>query len=57
MTTERPYQKTKTFTEAIAELRACSGKQFDPQYVEPFIEIIEKLDNTEEFGMKTTLHS
>lgn len=57
MTTERPYQKTKTFTEAIAELRACSGKQFDPQYVEPFIEMIEKLDNTEEFRTKTTVHS
>src|SRR5213079_1804385 len=33
MTTERPYQKTKTFAEAIIELRACSGKQFDPQFV------------------------
>jgi diguanylate cyclase (GGDEF)-like protein len=46
MTTERPYQKTKTITEGIAELRACSGKQFDPQFVEPFIEMIEKLDHT-----------
>jgi diguanylate cyclase (GGDEF)-like protein len=42
MTTERPYQKTKTFEEAIQELRACAGKQFDPQYVEPFIELIEQ---------------
>ncbi|MDE3840196.1 HD family phosphohydrolase [Bacillus methanolicus] len=42
MTTERPYQKTKTFEEAIQELRACSGKQFDPQFVEPFIELIEQ---------------
>lgn len=56
MTTERPYQKTKTFTEAIAELRACSGKQFDPQYVEPFIEMIEKLDNTEELGSGSAVH-
>ncbi|XJZ27010.1 diguanylate cyclase [Bacillota bacterium Lsc_1132] len=44
MTTERPYQKTKTFKEAIIELRACTGKQFDPQFVEPFIELIEQLD-------------
>ncbi|MGG5255397.1 bifunctional diguanylate cyclase/phosphohydrolase [Neobacillus sp. SM06] len=44
MTTERPYQKTKTFKEAIIELRACAGKQFDPQFVEPFIELIEQLD-------------
>jgi diguanylate cyclase (GGDEF)-like protein/putative nucleotidyltransferase with HDIG domain len=45
MTTERPYQKTKTFQEAIKELRECSGKQFDPQYVEPFIEVIEEQYN------------
>lgn len=50
MTTERPYQKTKTFKEGIAELRACSGKQFDPQFVEPFIEIIEQLEHVEEVG-------
>ncbi len=41
MTTERPYQKTKTFAEAIQELRECAGKQFDPAFVEPFIEMIE----------------
>jgi diguanylate cyclase (GGDEF)-like protein len=46
MTTERPYQKTKTIIEGIAELRACSGKQFDPQFIEPFIDMIEKLDYT-----------
>lgn len=44
MTTERPYQKTKTFEEAIFELRACSQKQFDPQFIEPFIEMIMQLD-------------
>ena len=42
MTTERPYQKTKTFREGIVELRACSGQQFDPEFVEPFIDMIEK---------------
>ncbi|SFB20560.1 diguanylate cyclase (GGDEF) domain-containing protein [Bacillus sp. cl95] len=47
MTTERPYQKTKTFAEAIVELRACSGKQFDPQFVEPFIEMIKMNDTVE----------
>jgi diguanylate cyclase (GGDEF)-like protein/putative nucleotidyltransferase with HDIG domain len=41
MTTERPYQKTKTFEEAIDELRAHAGKQFDPQFTEPFISIIQ----------------
>ena len=46
MTTERPYQKTKTFNEAIDELRDCSGKQFDPQFIEPFIAMINQLDDT-----------
>ncbi|MBT2655155.1 diguanylate cyclase [Bacillus sp. ISL-18] len=46
MTTERPYQKTKTFQEAIVELRECSGKQFDPQFIEPFIEMIKQLEDS-----------
>ena len=41
MTTERPYQRTKTFEEAIIELRRCAGTQFDPFYAEKFIELIE----------------
>lgn len=45
MTTERPYQKTKSFQEAIEELRNCSGKQFDPQFIEPFIALIKQLDH------------
>ncbi|MFD0826984.1 bifunctional diguanylate cyclase/phosphohydrolase [Neobacillus sp. M.A.Huq-85] len=48
MTTERPYQKTKTFNEAIVELRDCSGKQFDPQFVEPFINMIKQLYDVKE---------
>lgn len=42
MTTERPYQPTRSFDDAIEELRECAGKQFDPQFVEPFIEMIEE---------------
>ncbi|ANB56381.1 diguanylate cyclase domain protein [Anoxybacillus sp. B7M1] len=41
MTTERPYQPTKTFEEAVAELRACAGTQFDPYYAQQFIQFIE----------------
>lgn len=40
MTTERPYQNTKTFDEAIEELRRCTGHQFDQVFVESFIEMI-----------------
>lgn len=41
MTTERPYQPTKSVEEAIIELRACAGTQFDPELTEFFIEYIE----------------
>ncbi|MCT2535383.1 diguanylate cyclase [Aquibacillus koreensis] len=42
MTTERPYQKTKSFDEAIEELKRCAGKQFDATYVGLFIEMIKE---------------
>ncbi|TDK62168.1 diguanylate cyclase [Bacillus salipaludis] len=48
MTTERPYQKTKTYYEAMVELRDCSGKQFDPRFVEPFINMIKQLYDVKE---------
>lgn len=43
MTTNRPYQKTKSIAEAIEELRLCKGTQFDPDLVEPFVEVLKEL--------------
>jgi diguanylate cyclase (GGDEF)-like protein/putative nucleotidyltransferase with HDIG domain len=40
MTTNRPYQTAKTGEQAIEEMRKCSGTQFDPYLVEPFIEVL-----------------
>lgn len=40
MTTERPYQRTKSFDEAVEELKRCSGEQFDPELAESFIGMI-----------------
>lgn len=45
MTTERPYQPTKSVEEAIIELRACAGSQFDPELTEFFIEYIESRES------------
>lgn len=42
MTTERPYQRTKTVDEAFAELKRCAGTQFDPYYVDRFIAMMHE---------------
>jgi putative two-component system response regulator len=40
MTSERPYRQALPREEAILRLRADSGKQFDPQVVQCFIELL-----------------
>jgi len=46
MTTDRPYRKALSREDALAELRRCAGKQFDPHLVEIFIELLtEKASN------------
>lgn len=42
MTSDRPYNKSKTYEEAINELKKCSGTQFDPEIVKVFISVIEE---------------
>ncbi len=41
MTSERPYRKAMSQKHALAELDRCSGKQFDPQIVPLFLEILK----------------
>ena len=43
MTSNRSYQKAKTFDEAFKELKACSGKQFCPEVVNIMEHVIIKL--------------
>ncbi len=42
MTFKRSYNEKKTYDDAIAEIRACKGAQFDPDLVEKFIAAFEK---------------
>lgn len=44
MTADRPYRAGMATSAAIAELRACSGTQFDPRVVEAFVEVVERLE-------------
>ena len=44
MTSQRPYRAARTATEAIAELRRCSGTQFAPHAVAALCAILENDD-------------
>ncbi|MFQ5479806.1 MAG: HD domain-containing phosphohydrolase [Thermodesulfobacteriota bacterium] len=37
MSADRPYRKGKSIDEVVAELKRCSGTQFDPEVVEAFL--------------------
>jgi HD-GYP domain-containing protein (c-di-GMP phosphodiesterase class II) len=41
MTTDRPYRSARGADDAIAELRRCSGSQFDPQVVQAIEGILD----------------
>ena len=42
MTSNRPYNKRKTYLQGIEEITAFSGIQFDPEIAKVFIEIIKE---------------
>jgi HD-GYP domain-containing protein (c-di-GMP phosphodiesterase class II) len=39
MTTDRPYRAARTDAEALAEMRRCSGTQFDPRVVAALVRV------------------
>jgi diguanylate cyclase (GGDEF)-like protein/putative nucleotidyltransferase with HDIG domain len=47
MTSDRVYRPRLSHEEALAELRRCSGTQFDPLIVEAFSEELEEVDELE----------
>jgi HD-GYP domain-containing protein (c-di-GMP phosphodiesterase class II) len=42
MTTDRPYREARPIEEAVAELRRCSGIDFDPAVVEALATVLEQ---------------
>lgn len=44
MLSRRPYRRVRTVKDAVAEIKANSGTQFDPRVVESFLKAIEEPD-------------
>jgi len=44
MITDRPYRKALSVQEAVAELEAGRGGQFDPRCVDAFIQALDSFD-------------
>jgi HD-GYP domain-containing protein (c-di-GMP phosphodiesterase class II) len=42
MTSDRPYRSAMPKEDAIAELRRCSGTQFDPEIVHAFLRVLAR---------------
>ena len=50
MTSNRPYNKRKSYEEGLEELKRCSGSQFDKEIVEIFTELIkENINDIQDF--------
>ncbi len=54
----RPYRQARSYEEAYEELRRWAGRQFDPDLVEHFIEVVQARDDSRrkpEAGISDTL--
>ncbi len=45
MVSDQPYKSARTFEDALAELRRCSGTQFDPKVVMAFLDWLQTLSD------------
>jgi diguanylate cyclase (GGDEF)-like protein len=46
MTTGSTHSRARTYDESVAELRRCAGKQFDPDLIPRFIEVLGELEES-----------
>jgi two-component system, cell cycle response regulator len=47
MTADRPYRRARPAPAAVAELRRCAAKQFDPIVVEALIDVVGERGESE----------
>ncbi|QDS87626.1 Cyclic di-GMP phosphodiesterase response regulator RpfG [Rosistilla ulvae] len=55
MISDRPYRKGMSIADAIAELRRCSGTQFDPELVQIFVEVLEARGATQQIDSQESM--
>ena len=58
MTSTRSYRKALPVADAVAELRRCAGRQFDPRMVEALATVVDRVgwEPTIEFASEERLH-
>jgi len=57
MTSDRPYRKCLDFDDAMAEIRDCAGKQFDPDLASVFLTLADQELAAAEARMQRWMHS
>ena len=57
MTSNRPYRSCMTYEDAMAEIRRCSGKQFDPDLADVFLTLTDQDLAAAEARMHRWMHS
>jgi HD-GYP domain-containing protein (c-di-GMP phosphodiesterase class II) len=44
MTSDRPYRRALTHTQALIEVERCAGTQFDPEIARVFLEVFSEAE-------------
>ena len=57
MISDRPYRKATTIAEALKEISRCRGTQFDPQIVDAFLRVRERMSSVNSPRLAGSGHS